>query len=58
MGWGTTFANGSGSITVTTLTDTHATGTFSFTAAPDGTSQSTTNLVVTNGTFDLSVTTQ
>jgi hypothetical protein len=51
-GWGTAFAGGSGTITFTTLTASHAVGTFSFDATP-GSGAATGTLHVTNGTFDV-----
>lgn len=51
-GWGTAFAGGSGSITFTTLTPTHAVGTFSFDATP-GSGNAAGTMHVTNGSFDV-----
>jgi hypothetical protein len=51
IGWGTAFNGGTGSVTITTLTANHIVGTFSGTAIPS--SGTGGNLVVTNGTFDI-----
>ena len=51
-GWGTAFAGGSGTITVTILTANRIAGTFSFDAAP-GSGNATGTLQVRNGKFDL-----
>jgi hypothetical protein len=52
-GWGTGFAGGSGTITVTVLTATRIAGTFSFDAMP-GSGAATGTLQVRNGVFDVS----
>ena len=51
--WVSSLAGGSGSVVLTTLTSTHATGTFSFTAIPSTTTGATGNKAITNGTFDV-----
>jgi hypothetical protein len=51
-GWGTAFAGGTGTVTVTTLTANRIAGTFSFDAVPASGSASGT-MQVRNGTFDL-----
>jgi hypothetical protein len=53
-GWGTTY-DGSGSVTIATLSSTRVTGTFQFTAGPQPGSTQTTTLTVSNGSFDLPV---
>ena len=50
-GWSTAFQGGGGTVTITTLTSNRVTGTFSGTLLPS--SGSGGNLVVTNGTFDV-----
>ena len=52
IGWGTAFTGGNGSVTITTLTANHIVGTFSGTAVPS-TAGSGGNMVITNGTFDI-----
>lgn len=51
-GWGTAFAGGSGTITVTVLTANRIAGTFSFDATP-GSGNATGTLQVRNGKFDV-----
>ena len=51
-GWGTAFAGGTGTVTVTTLTASRIVGTFSFDAVP-ASGAATGTLQVRNGTFDL-----
>ena len=51
-GWGTAFAGGTGTITVTVLTATRIAGTFSFDAVP-GSGSATGTLQVRNGAFDV-----
>lgn len=51
--WQAASTLGSGSVTVTTLTATGATGTFSFTLVANGGSGASGNKVVTNGAFNL-----
>jgi Family of unknown function (DUF6252) len=51
--WQAASTLGSGSVTVTTLTATGATGTFSFTLVANGGSGASGNKVVTNGKFNL-----
>ena len=51
-GWGTAFAGGSGTITVTILTANRIAGTFSFDATP-GSGNATGTLQVRNGKFDV-----
>lgn len=51
--WVSSLAGGSGSVVLTTLTTTHATGTFSFTAIPSTSTGATGNKSVTSGTFDV-----
>jgi hypothetical protein len=51
-GWGSTFAGGSGSVTITTLTSNHMVGTFSFDAGPS-TGGATGVVHVTNGKFNI-----
>ena len=53
--WLSTISGGSGSIVFTTLTSTHATGTFSFTGAPVVGTSASGNKSVTSGTFDVSL---
>jgi hypothetical protein len=55
-GWGTEYAATPGVITITTLTETRAQGTFSFTADPSPSASVTGTLVVTQGQFDVPVT--
>jgi len=54
-GWGTEFAATPGVITITSLTETRARGTFSFTAEPGPTTSVTGTLVVQQGQFDVPV---
>jgi hypothetical protein len=51
-GWASAYAGGSGSITFTTLTATHAVGTFAF-EAPAGSGGASGTMHVTNGKFDV-----
>jgi len=51
--WNGTFAGSSGSVTVTSITATRMTGTFTFTLQPGGAGAATAPLTVTNGTFDV-----
>jgi hypothetical protein len=51
--WSTAMTGGTGSVTLTTLSGSHAIGTFSFTASPNAQSGATGTKVVTNGTFDI-----
>jgi len=51
--WGATFAGGSGSITVTSLTASRAQGTFTFTANASPGTAATGTKAVTNGQFDV-----
>lgn len=53
--WLSSNAGGTGTITFTTLTTTHATGTFSFVAAPVVGTTATGPKVVTSGSFDVSL---
>ena len=50
-GWGTAFNGGTGSVTITSLTANRIVGTFSGTAVPS--SGTAANLVITNGSFDI-----
>lgn len=52
QGWGTGFAGGTGSVTVTTLTSNHVVGTFTFDAAPVS-GGATGTVHVTNGVFNI-----
>jgi hypothetical protein len=52
-GWSASFGSGSGSITLTTITNNHVTGTFTADAAPV-TGGATGTLQIRNGKFDLS----
>ena len=54
-GWGTTYEDGEGSLTVTSFSSERITGTFQFTAYPSPSSSQTGTLVVTDGQFDLPV---
>ena len=51
--WGAALNNGSGTLTISTLTANNAQGTFSFTLTPQSGNPSTANKVVTNGTFNV-----
>lgn len=51
--WSSTLVGGTGSVTVTTLTATHAAGTFTFVATALTTSGATGNKTVTTGSFDV-----
>ena len=51
--WVSSLVGGSGTVVLTTLTTTRATGTFSFTAVPSASTGATGNKTVTNGTFDV-----
>jgi hypothetical protein len=51
--WSADPFNGSGSITVTTLTSDHAVGTFSFVMEPDAGNSATGSVTITAGTFDV-----
>jgi hypothetical protein len=51
--WSASSAQGSGSITVTSVTASHVTGTFSFVLQPDAASGATGTRTVTAGSFDL-----
>jgi hypothetical protein len=51
--WGAALNNGSGTLTIATLTANNAQGTFSFTLTPQAGNSATTNKVVTNGTFNV-----
>lgn len=53
--WGTTYGDGSGTVTVETLTQDRVAGTFSFTANPAPGSTETGTLVVTDGEFDMAL---
>lgn len=50
-GWSTGFSGGTGTVTVTSLTANRIVGTFTATAVPS--QGSTSNLVITNGKFDI-----
>ena len=50
-GWSTGFSGGTGTVTITSLTANRIVGTFSGTAVPS--QGSTSNLVITSGTFDI-----
>jgi hypothetical protein len=52
-GWHAMLTNGSGSVTITTLTASGASGTFSFTMVPLPNTGATGNRVVTNGAFNV-----
>ncbi len=54
-GWGTEYAAAPGVISITTLTETRAQGTFSFTAEPAPNASVTGTLVVEQGQFDVPV---
>jgi hypothetical protein len=51
--WGTDVIGGSGTLTVSTLTSTSASGTFSLTLAPEAQGMPTDTKVVTNGVFNV-----
>jgi len=51
-GWGTGFAGGTGSVTITAIDATHVVGTFSFDARP-GSGSATGTVSVRSGLFDL-----
>ncbi len=53
--WNGTFAGSSGSVTVTTLTATRMTGSFTFNLQPGGAGAATAPLTVANGTFDVGI---
>jgi Family of unknown function (DUF6252) len=53
--WSTGFPGGVGTLIISSLTATHVTGTFSFTAIPASTSSATDTLKVTNGKFDMDI---
>ncbi len=55
QGWGTQYSEVPGTITITSLTDSRVTGTFSFTAEPSPSSSQTETLTVVNGQFDIPV---
>lgn len=55
QGWGTEYSEVPGTITITSLSDSRVTGTFSFTAEPSPTSSQTGTLTVANGQFDVPV---
>jgi hypothetical protein len=50
-GWSTGFSGGTGTVTITSLTANRIVGTFTATAVPS--QGSTSNLVITNGKFDI-----
>jgi hypothetical protein len=52
QGWGSALSGGTGSVTLTTLTATHAAGTFTFDAVPSN-GGATGTILVTNGTFNI-----
>lgn len=52
-GWLASSGTGSGTVTITEISATHAKGTFSFTATPLPGTSAAGNRVVTNGVFDL-----
>lgn len=52
--WSTTGAGGSGTVTITSITDTRIQGTFSATLGPAPGTQTTGTVTITNGTFDVS----
>jgi hypothetical protein len=51
--WNGTFAGSTGSVTVTSITATRMTGTFSFTLQPGGLGAATAPLTIANGSFDV-----
>jgi hypothetical protein len=51
--WNTSLTGGTGSVTISTLSGSHAIGTFSFTAPPDAGSGATGTKAITSGTFDV-----
>jgi hypothetical protein len=53
QGWQAALTNGTGTVTLTTLTAGHAVGTFSFTLVPVAGSGAAGNKSVTSGTFDV-----
>lgn len=52
--WVSSLVGGSGTVVLTTLTTTHAAGTFTFTAIPSAPTGATGNKAITSGTFDVS----
>jgi hypothetical protein len=52
--WSTTTSAGPGSVTITSLSASHATGTFQFVAEPDAGTAATGQISVTSGAFDIS----
>lgn len=52
--WVSSLVGGSGTVNLTTLSATHATGTFSFTGIASTATGATGNKVVSNGAFDVS----
>lgn len=53
--WNGTFNGSIGSVTVTAITATRMTGTFTFTLQPGGSGAATAPLTVTNGSFDVGI---
>jgi hypothetical protein len=51
--WNTALTGGTGSVTLSTLSGSHAIGSFSFTAPPNAGSGATGTKVITSGTFDV-----
>jgi hypothetical protein len=53
--WNGNFAGSTGSVTVTAITATRMTGTFTFILQPGGSGAATTPLTIANGTFDVGI---